>query len=402
MDRAELEERKQLARALLAADPAPPTALEAAGQPLGAEAVAAPTLGLTVGLTATRAKDIPFPAELRPTPSVAPGVDPNAALPEANVLIVTWTAAECDALADVLTPGVSRQRWHFYRHNFTSRFLGSIRPGAPSRQAGRLGSWLRTQIGERSVICFKSELHLNQDGIRTGDGTATLPVKDLFLQLIQEVKPSLVLTIGTAGGVAASQDLGDAVVTRAARFRCQDEFEHEPFNGKTFRSEWTMPKSHFTDARKLMEGFAGQLVEPPFAPPTKRYPFEGQPIHSEPPNRPNIKLDGDDFPEFHPILTTDFFEFGTSANHLDDVGCGVEMGDAALGLACAELADPPRWAVVRNVSDPVINADLPTNPTMALNMQAHWAVWFYEAFGYWTSVTGALATWGIVAGLDSS
>jgi hypothetical protein len=46
-------------------------------------------------------------------------------------------------------------------------------------------------------------------------------------------------------------------------------------------------------------------------------------------------------------------------------------------------------------------ADLPTSPDMALNTQARWAVWFYEAFGYWTSVTGALAIWGIVAGLDS-
>jgi nucleoside phosphorylase len=398
MDRAELEGRKQLARMLLAEDPDPPGSMDEGAPPLATRTLtAAPP-----GLTAARAGDISFPSGLRPTPSAPSEIDPQAALPNADVLVVTWTAAECDALADVFTPGVSRQRWHFYRHNFTSHFLGSIRPGAPSRQAGRLGSWLQTSVGDTSVTCFKSELHLNQDGVRTGDGTATLPVKDLFAQLIEEVKPALVLTIGTAGGVATDQDLGDAVVTRAARFRCQDEFENEPFNGRTFRSEWTVPKTRFTQARKLMESFASQLVEPPFAPPTKRYPFAGQPIRSDPPNRPNIKLDGDDFPEFHPILTTDFFEFGTSANRLDDQGCGVEMGDAALGLACSEMGDPPDWAVVRNVSDPVINADLPTSSNMALNMQAHWAVWFYEAFGYWTSVSGALATWGIVAGLDSS
>jgi len=35
-------------------------------------------------------------------------------------------------------------------------------------------------------------------------------------------------------------------------------------------------------------------------------------------------------------------------------------------------------------------------------MQIHWAVWYYEAFGYWTSVAGALAAWGIIAGLDGS
>ena len=64
-------------------------------------------------------------------------------------------------------------------------------------------------------------------------------------------------------------------------------------------------------------------------------------------------------PEFHPILTTDYFEYGTTANRLDHEGAAVEMGDAALGLACTELDDPAAWAVVRNMSDPVINGDLP-------------------------------------------
>jgi hypothetical protein len=114
---------------------------------------------------------------------------------------------------------------------------------------------------------------------------------------------------------------------------------------------------------------------------------------------PTIKQDGVAFPAFHPVLTTDFFEFGTSTNNLEDLGCAVEMGDAVLGLLCSELADPPKWAIVRNLSDPQINGELQTTPR-PLNMQAHWAVWYYEVYGYWTSVAGALATWAICAGLD--
>jgi hypothetical protein len=34
-------------------------------------------------------------------------------------------------------------------------------------------------------------------------------------------------------------------------------------------------------------------------------------------------------------------------------------------------------------------------------MQIHWAVWYYEAYGYWTSVSGAIATWGVIAGVDA-
>ena len=246
-------------------------------------------------------------------------------------------------------------------------------------------------------MVFKSELHLNQDGIATGDGTATLPVADLFRQLIDEVRPSLVLSIGTAGAVYGSHQLGDVVVTRAAKFRLSDEFRNESFNGVTYRSDWPIPRSQLGHAQALMRTLQPRLQEPAFGPPTTRYPFPG-PLIQPPVNRPDIKIDGDGLPAFHPILTTDYFEFGTSANHLDHDGCAVEMGDAVLGLVCSELAQPPRWAIVRNISDPEINAALPTGAG-PLNMQIHWAVWFYEAYGYWTSVSGALATWGIVAGL---
>jgi hypothetical protein len=37
------------------------------------------------------------------------------------------------------------------------------------------------------------------------------------------------------------------------------------------------------------------------------------------------------------MLTTDFFEFGTSTNGLDQLGCGVEMGDAVFDWS------PRRW-----------------------------------------------------------
>jgi purine-nucleoside phosphorylase len=79
-------------------------------------------------------------------------------------------------------------------------------------------------VGDTNVVCIKSELHLNQDGIKTGEGRATLPVKDFFQQIIAEVRPSVVLTIGTADSVFDEFQLGDVVITRAAKFRLQDEF----------------------------------------------------------------------------------------------------------------------------------------------------------------------------------
>jgi len=121
-------------------------------------------------------------------------------------------------------------------------------------------------------------------------------------------------------------------------------------------------------------------------------------------NKPDFKIDNRDFPAFHPILTTDFFEFGNSHNGLEAEGCGVEMGDAVLGLVIEEMKaagapSVPAWLVIRNASDPQINGDLPdgNNPAVpremrrALDMQAHWAVWYYESYGYWTSLNSAIA-----------
>ena len=394
--------QKQIARALLSAgiedsdvEMHPPVAALAASM-----AMAAPKL------------TIPFPAGLAPTPApIVPTPDPSAELPKADVLVVTWTVDEQDALAHVFTPGISRNSWYRYDHNFAT-FDPQIRKGAPAKTAKRLGSYFVTKIGSKTVLCFKSELHLNQDGIRSKDkpGTSTLPVKAMFDQIIDEAKPSVVLTVGTAGGVFAEQDLGDVVVTRAAKFRLQDEFKNEDFNNKVYKSDWKIPTTHFAEATKLMESFKDAIQEPPeFLPPTVSFtkPTGGYPKPTRLYN-PDIWLDGQvvnhkkKMPKFHPILTTDYFEYGTSVNRLDKEGCAVEMGDAVLGLAIEERKaagkSTPKWAVVRNCSDPQINGDLKDAPKKA-SLQVLWAVYYYSSFGYWTSVMSSLSTWAIIAGL---
>ena len=77
------------------------------------------------------------------------------------------------------------------------------------------------------------------------------------------------------------------------------------------------------------------------------------------------------------------------------------MGDAVLGLNCQDLDHPPRWAVVRNLSNPVINDDLLTDE-FPLNQQTMWAVAYYAAYGRTGSIMSALATWAIVAGVSGS
>ena len=98
------------------------------------------------------------------------------------------------------------------------------------------------------------------------------------------------------------------------------------------------------------------------------------------------------------VLTTDFFAFDDTT---DSYGLraynphahAVEMGDAVLGLVCAEdLAKPPRWAIVRNASDPQIDGSVP------LKEQAQQAAHIYEKYGYWTTVGSAIGCWALIAG----
>ena len=348
-------------------------------------------------LLASKAKSqFSFPRGFAPQPQPVTHGSETAALPRADVVVITWTVDEVAALAKVLTPGFGPLTWQRYSRKF-AQYAPKIRPHAPAQNSKRLGSYMPVKIGSHRVLCMKSELHLNQDGIKTGEGTATLPVKDFFKQIISEVKPKLFLTIGTAGSVFDAFELGDVVITRAAKFRLQNEFRNEVFNHVAYQSNWQVPTSRLPDALAMAQTIAPDLVEPPFAPPTTRFAFPGNPIVA-PPNSPDFKLDGRDMAEFHPILTTDYFEYGTTANRLDLDGAAVEMGDAALGLACSELADPPHWAAIRNMSDPVINGALPAKE-FHLNEQTTWAVGYYTAYGHSTSMVGALATWGVIAGL---
>jgi nucleoside phosphorylase len=334
-----------------------------------------------------------YPDGLTPTPASDPAPDADAELPGADVVVITWTVDEGEALAGVFTPGHALDKWHRYEHKFDD-FKPNIRTAAPAIRAGRLGSYWATQIGPHNVLCFKSELHLNQDGKSTGEGTATLPVKDLFSQIVEETSAKLILTIGTAGATVEAFGLGDVVVTRAAKFRCAREFRNEPFNDKVYKSDWEIPTAYLEAAESFMSQVADELEEPEIGAPSTAYDWIG-PVLRGRGNRSQIRLDGRDMAAFHPILTTDFFEYGTSTNHLEREGCGVEMGDAALGLACSELADPPNWAVIRNMSDPVINGELPADE-YHLNSQTTWAVGYYTAYGRFTSICGALATWGVI------
>lgn len=310
---------------------------------------------------------IPWPAGLAPVSSpLAPVPGPDDPLPAADALVVTWTVAEAEALADVLTPGQPKAEWYPYARGYQD-YLPMIRPGAPARHYGRLGIYAVTRIGGLRVVCLKSDLHLSQDG-------PELPVRRLWAQIITEVAPRLAVTTGTAGGIDADTELGDIVLTSTVRFDCQKTFAHAVFA----QASYTDPAAHRppTHDQAAMDAL--------FAVNSARIPA----------SRPARTWTGAQ------VLTTDFFAFDDTTDHYglraaDPAARAVEMGDAVLGLvATTDLTDPPPWLIIRNASDPQIDG------TLTLRQQAATAARIYEKYGYWTTVNSAIATWASITDLQ--
>ncbi|HEY8008215.1 MAG TPA: hypothetical protein VIE66_15775 [Methylocella sp.] len=324
-------------------------------------------LSFTTATGLSRYTEVPWPKKLVPKTGPKLRRRSNDPLPRADVLVVTWTVDEGHALSRVLTPGKdSHNDYLSYTHNF-SAISKRMRPGCPALQAKRLGAYWTTSIGGKSVVIFKSDSHMSQDGPK-------LPNIDVWRQIIREVRPKLVITTGTAGGIGKTFEVGDVIVSPIVRFDCTSKFKKEPFATSSYKS-FVARSIHFATARTLFRANAAQLPKE-----STRLPKVVRVAPSA--------LDSS-------VVTTDFFGFDTSDNHygLRGLGSVSEMGDAVLGIVAEEMGDEaPRWLAVRNVSDPQIKAD-----GLTLREQAKIAAQIYKGFGRWSSVCSAIVCWACIA-----
>jgi len=328
-------------------------------------------LAFTTATGLSRFTDIPWPKGLAPKTGSKPSGNGSGPLPKADVLVVTWTVDEGHALSRVLTPGKdSRNDYVSYTHNFAT-IKSNMRKGCPALNAKRLGAFWTTTIGGKKVVIFKSDSHLSQDTKKLPKKDGTLPNEDVWKQIIEEVRPKLVITTGTAGGIGTECEVGDVVVSPIVRFDCIKWLKSEPFHAASYKD--SAPRTKFlAKAKTLFKANAGQL------PPDNKRP-------------PKI-VRSTRLPSS--VLTTDFFGFDTSNNYYKLRGLGdvSEMGDAVLGLAVSKMGpSAPRWVAVRNVSDPQIKAE------GTLRQQAALAAQIYKGFGRWSSVCSAIVCWALIA-----
>lgn len=277
-------------------------------------------------------------------------------------VIVTWTAAEWQALTDVLAPDASDEDYKFGFEGYG--FV--LTPRSPANDAGCLARVrLVSAANGKAVLLVHSMLHVATDG-------PTVPLRRLVETIIEATQCDRLVTTGTAGGIGANAQLGDVVVGGACRFNCQKMLKDAPFASASYPT--TLP---IGDEFKIAvdAGLVAANLSQLASARTTPWMFN-----------------------FKEIETTDFFAFDASDDHFglrayDPAAGAVEMDDAVFGLVVADrmaAGKPcPHWGAVRNVSDP--QADVSRYATFedaAADMGR-----IYRRYGYWTTVPSAIVSW---------
>jgi kumamolisin len=320
--------------------------------------------------------DIPFPAGTAPTVLADSA---TASLPAADVVLLTYTTDEANAMAAVLTPGFlalppnksTARGWTNYTHRYSS-YVPDLLPGSsPALDSHNLGLYKLVQLGTKRVLCFKSSLHLARDG-------KSIPIMRLVQQVLSETGAGMIITTGTAGGIGASVQLGDAAITTACRFDLVRMFASESFNGTTVTSPFTLKDASFLKIANstLISANSGYLKSSPIPPQRTPMIASGSTVFGTQPNA---------------CVTTDAFLYDDAQNtyHLQGLGCMVEMDDGVVGLAVQRIASkPPTWLAIRNASDPQMPAGASSKESNDI----------YLDYGFYTSFSSVLGCWACVLG----
>ena len=175
--------------------------------------------------------------------------DASSGLPSADAIVLTWADAEWAALQHVFCASGSTMP---YSNRNTGSWSGwnKYSTGIPSNAPSDWtfwGEWRSVQIGSAMVMLFKSNTHLDYPG--------QTYLTDLIQLLIQQVKPDLILSIGTAGGA----QIGDHVGTvRAVSAGTLYEQNIAPASWPVYQNSWTAIGTVLEN-----QGFAGLLLPIP-------------------------------------------------------------------------------------------------------------------------------------------
>jgi len=312
---------------------------------------------------------------------------PSGSLPAADAVVITWADAEWAALQHVFCNGGKTMSYSGRKESSWSGWqkYDSDLPSGAASDWTYWGYYRLVQIQGHPVLLFKSNTHLDWPGETC--------LADLISMLISNVKPGLILSIGTAGGAETQDHLGTVRTVHAGTLYASGEPASQwPDYSNSWSAVWTILQQ---------PGFA-QLLFP--VPTTQsdlqslcdqfnQYYGTSYELSDLDPGNLNM---GDPAPQIYnqtgsstSLLTTSTFVVGTTSGSYQSFAC-IEMDDAVIGKVCNSAGTS--FGFVRNISDPVQNQDLPSK------VQGNWGSTIYDAYGFYTSYNGALTAWAILAG----
>jgi len=316
-------------------------------------------------------------------------IGPEKGLPAADAIVLTWADAEWAAMQQVFCssgqpmPYADRNRGKW--SGWTQYAEGMLHSATHStRDWSYWGEWRLVEIRGKRVLLFKSNTHLDFPG--------EAQLVAMVERLIRQARPSLLLSIGTAGGAMVGDHLG---TVRAVSAGTLYEADTPRENWPVYSNAWSA-----TDSPLSKAGLASLLYPIPTTEADLQAlcnqfnTFHGT-RYSIFDLDPNGLNSGDTLPKVVnstggalSLLTTPVFVVGTTAGDYSQYAC-IEMDDALVGKVCA--AEGVDFGFVRNISDPVQNAELPDE------VQGSWGSTVYDAYGIYTSFNGALTAWAMLA-----
>jgi kumamolisin len=314
---------------------------------------------------------------------------PNNSLPQADAVVICWADAEwapiqhvfCDNNQSMNYASRTRGEWTGWQ-----KYTKDLPKGANSGWTF-WGYYRLVLVGTKRVLLFKSNTHLDFPGQQY--------LQKLISILISDVKPSLILSTGTAGGTIPTNHIGTINVVDAGTLYQTNEPQS---SWKTYANNWN---AGWTQISKT--GFTGLLFPIPttatdIASIKDQFnSFYGTSYTLAELNPGNLNI-GDPEPSLNnmtgagtPLLTATSFVVGTVNGNTGNFGsfACIEMDDTIIDMTCksANIA----FGSVRNISDPAQNASLPTQA------QGDWGSAIYNAYGFYTSYNGAITAWAILS-----
>jgi hypothetical protein len=326
--------------------------------------------------------------QVAPTLLSSPG---GSGLPVADVVLITWAEAEWAAMQHVFCASDTAMP---YSARSTASWSGwtEYSAGMPTSTVSGWdywGEWRLVEVAGKQVLLWKSNTHLDFPG--------QTELSAMMQMLITEVKPGLVLSIGTAGGAMVGDHVGTVRAVSAGTL----------YEVGAAQGSWPVWANGWSAAATVLHnaGFASLLLPVPttesdlagLVTQFNSYYGSSYSIFDLDPDGLNT---GDTQPKVVDatgggvsLLTTPTFVVGTTAGTYATYAC-IEMDDAVLAEVCKGAG--VAFGFVRNVSDPVQSATLPTD------VQGSWGSAVYDAYGLYTSFNGALAAWAALVAASSS